>query len=588
MNVNSPCPVASMSTYHMAVARADEKIMRLKLELSNAYAERNSLSFIFRLPTETLESIFIYCARDYHVSSEDSDFPNWVNVSYVCRHWRNVALNCPILWTYLFVTSEDWAAETLARSKQAPLKLRVKRDHWDEESRTLYFVEQVMNHVERIQELSLMLPAEHTHVVLSKLLSRAPCLQSLKISSGRLPSSSNLPSVLVPFDGDTPNLRTLELSHCPVPWYSFKLSGLKTLLLHDVPLQFRQSMEELLVTLSCMQDLKHLYLKYALASDAAFLSSAALQTQKVTLPRLSRLFIVAQPPTVIALLSCVNIPLQTKVRLSCDFKQDSSLDDYVSHFSLLAQTLSAFEDQAPSSPTIHSLGIATFPHSTILSFGSTEYEFNYSVSQPHMKWSRSIPLQILFNPPITLNDRDRIIGDICCSLPLTNVYGLYVDYPPLSSAFWRKLLGYFSRLRYLKLSQGDMPDLASILSVTHHGDMENQGEYVDGCPDSMFVPVLEELELDSIKFLPQLPAHDMDKPTTDVQSLYDALSARTESPGKLTMTRCSVSVASGPDTQLDVSGWWEDGHFHVEEDEGDAANESASCADGDGSVDGAL
>jgi hypothetical protein len=47
---------------------------------------------------------------------------HWVNVSYVCRHWRNVALNCATLWTYLFVMSPRWTEELLARSKAGTIE----------------------------------------------------------------------------------------------------------------------------------------------------------------------------------------------------------------------------------------------------------------------------------------------------------------------------------------------------------------------------------------------------------------------------------------------------------------------------------
>ncbi|KAF8559424.1 hypothetical protein OG21DRAFT_1368133, partial [Imleria badia] len=86
--------------------------------------QRNSPSFIFRLPIEILEIIFIHCARDYYTKDgrrPTPTVPSWVNVSYVCCHWRNVALDCPTLWTYLFATSPRWTEELLARSKQAPL-----------------------------------------------------------------------------------------------------------------------------------------------------------------------------------------------------------------------------------------------------------------------------------------------------------------------------------------------------------------------------------------------------------------------------------------------------------------------------------
>ena len=49
--------------------------------------------------------------------------PSWVNVSYVCSHWRNTALNCPTLWTCHFNLSLCWAEELLLRSKQASLEI---------------------------------------------------------------------------------------------------------------------------------------------------------------------------------------------------------------------------------------------------------------------------------------------------------------------------------------------------------------------------------------------------------------------------------------------------------------------------------
>ncbi|KAN0097041.1 hypothetical protein V8E55_001487, partial [Tylopilus felleus] len=70
--------------------------------------------------------------------------------------------------------------------------------------------------------------------------------------------------------------------------------------------------------LSCMQDLRHLDLDYALARASGYLSSAAFDAfQKFGLPHLSRLSISAPLSTVIALLSCVNFPLETEVGIKC-------------------------------------------------------------------------------------------------------------------------------------------------------------------------------------------------------------------------------------------------------------------------------
>ncbi|KAF8555398.1 hypothetical protein OG21DRAFT_913821 [Imleria badia] len=135
----------------MAVPRTDEEIITTKLVSFDLYSETSSLSFIFRLPTETLEDIFIQQARDYHSENgghPTPTLPSWVNVSYVCRHWRNVALNCATLWTYLFIMSPRWTEEILARSKKAPLKLHVNPHH-GHGSEAPCVVGKVMDHVER-------------------------------------------------------------------------------------------------------------------------------------------------------------------------------------------------------------------------------------------------------------------------------------------------------------------------------------------------------------------------------------------------------------------------------------------------------
>ena len=182
-----------------------------------------------------------------------------------------------------------------------------------------------MNHAERIQELSLRLPSTCTRQVFSQLSSRVPQLQKLEIWVAD--PLFELSPVL--FLGDTPALHALELQNCPMPWYTLELSGLTTLSLHGVPGWLRQNVEDLLATLSYMQCLTHLHIEDALRSAAYFLSSGAFHTfQKIDLPRLSHLFIVAPLSVVGVLLSCVNFPLETEVRLECNLECASSLGHY--------------------------------------------------------------------------------------------------------------------------------------------------------------------------------------------------------------------------------------------------------------------
>ena len=556
-------------TYDKTVTHADESIA-------------NPPSFISRLPNETLEAIFICGARDYHskylkyrVRLPTRTPPSWVNVSYVCRHWRNIALNRPTLWTYLFITSPRWTEELLSRSKQAPLRLYVDITgypiHWIDEPPPWCFLKQVVKHLERIEELRLFLPfgQRNEEQVLSKLFSRAPRLKTLKISTISNPSDWKWPSVL--FDGDTPALRTLDLFSCPLPWYVLNLSGLTTLNLRFIPVRYHQTIVEFLSTLRCMQGLRYLYLQKVLPSAAGFLSSPAFYTfQKIDLPRLCRLWIDAPLSTVITLLSCVTIPLKTEVRLECALEHGPFLDDYASLSSLLAQRLK-LDDPAPCAPAIRSLGMAFWHDMVILTFNASERGHDFR-SMPPFSWGCNVPMQIVITFGTSMiisgsrwSDRDPVINDICCSIPLPNVQTLCVTSPPSSRAFWRKTLGHLQDLRYLIVSGGLMPDLASLLSFIpgRHDHIAENDQYAERSPGQMLAPALEELQLHKTTF--STSRRNRNVPSASVQLLYNALSSRRESRGQLEMVRC---IVPGHDhhIELDMVGRWEGGHFHVVEE----------------------
>ncbi|KAN0097008.1 hypothetical protein V8E55_001454 [Tylopilus felleus] len=508
---------------------------RQTLALFHPSTRRNS-----RLPHEVLATIFIHCAHDYHfglTGCPTRTAPSWVNVSYVCRYWRVVALSCPTLWTYVFITSQRWTEELLVRSEQASLKLRVSLLFADDEPWLLASLEKAMEHMERIQQLRPELPALCAQRILSKLYPRAPRLQNLEISLGSC-SLESWSSVL--FDGDTPSLHTLELLHCPVPWFSLKLSSLTTLSLGHVPVQFQQSTEELLATLSCMQDLAHLYLIHALPRSREFISSPAFKTfQKIDLPRLSRLEIDDVLSHLIAFLSCVNIPSNTKVKLECDLDDyDASEDDFSLLSSILARRFCASADPALSNPTIRSLVIERDGNVAIFTFSALDREHEPCVSNPYMSITDSgcnIPLQIYLYCDQRQIINERYISDICCSMPLMDVQNLHVVTPPISVDFWKRILGYLQDLRYLKLSRGYMPKLASLLSFTAH---ENPVEHGGGDLNT-YAPALEEVELYRIALMidPRV-SNTRILGSGDLSSLQDALSTRKDPQVRLKIFAC--------------------------------------------------
>ncbi|KAF8552621.1 hypothetical protein OG21DRAFT_1443243 [Imleria badia] len=439
----------------MAVrARIEKDITKHTLSICHLRSELNTLSPIYRLPPELLATIFIGCASDYHNNTKDFHFtrivPTWVNVSYVCRYWRGVALDCTTLWTYHFVISPRWTEELLVRSKQALLKTSCNLVQYD--SGRIYFlrrliaVDHLMAQTERIQELRMALPNIDSDQILRLFSSRAPCLQTLDLKLWVADSSKQYP-VVVLFQGDTPALRALELEYCPVPWYLLNLSGLTTLSLRHVPICFQQKTEEFLATLGDMHDLTHLELDAALACADDFLRSPAFHSrQKINLPHLSRLLIDAPLSTVIALLSCVNIPFKTELRLTCRFE-----DAFPDNFTLLSPVLAQwFNTSLEARSAIRSLVIHFSWRGWELTFSGLERDCDpsYFDSESGRSWGYNTPLRIFLACTVeTTNLNHCWINEFCSSLPLMHVQSLHAINPPTSSMFWMETLGHLQDLR---------------------------------------------------------------------------------------------------------------------------------------------
>ena len=86
---------------------------------------------IHNLPVELLELILFHCipqARTTHLTAYKRGpcSPIWVNVTYVCHFWRQVALRYPHLWTHITTDlSLQWIIAFLDRSRSAPLVVEV-------------------------------------------------------------------------------------------------------------------------------------------------------------------------------------------------------------------------------------------------------------------------------------------------------------------------------------------------------------------------------------------------------------------------------------------------------------------------------
>ena len=284
---------------------------------------------------------------------------------------------------------------------------------------------------------------------------------------------------------------------------------------------------EFLVALHRMTALTFLHLPNVLATARRFLSSGTFSVSpKISLPHLARLFVVAPLSTVVALLSCIAIPLETQVRLDIILEEGSSVDDYAQLPSVVAQRCTKSEDLSFPGPTIRSLVVDS---SDLFILAVSERSGHVALSYPYLLWDCDLPFVMIVRRELWMvnNDRNRIFNGVCCAIPSTHIQTLHVIHPPFSPNFWRKLLDHLPGLRYMKLSNSRiMPDLVSLLALPadeplvtpeRHGTSDH-----DRTRNHKFVPALEALELCRIGFRQSTVDEDCDPQ----QSLLDTLSTR--------------------------------------------------------------
>ncbi|KZT12031.1 uncharacterized protein LAESUDRAFT_163766 [Laetiporus sulphureus 93-53] len=224
---------------------ADHKISRQK---GGPYRPpKDGRCIINTLPTELLAHIFALGPdwNEYDEESEEDweeDEPDFVIlVSHVCRHWREVAINTPALWTSIdFSEGHPYArsAVYLERSENAPLDLCIDftEDGLDEEGE-----QAIKNMCDMQRILQLILPHVHHwrsldvsvsdyHLMHDALLgmSRCPVAPSLEILQLYHYEDDDNPEAFSPahlkeqpfvlFNGNVPRLTKVALWGVHLNW----------------------------------------------------------------------------------------------------------------------------------------------------------------------------------------------------------------------------------------------------------------------------------------------------------------------------------------------------------------------------------
>ena len=222
---------------------------------------RNPLAPISRLPLETLAEIFSLL----QLPADDSKrvpYLAWMRVTYVCRRWREVTLSFPSLWSHIHFTKLTPAgvAEMLARAKISPLHLEAKLSY-RKGAESNAFKRLLEDHISHTRHLTI---SGNFQTTLERLASPAPALASLSLGSppnSYFSSPCTIPDSL--FNGIAPKLTRLDLHGCSIGSKSPLLKVLQTLKIQTPYTEAMPTLEDWLIILNELSQLKILTLDYA-------------------------------------------------------------------------------------------------------------------------------------------------------------------------------------------------------------------------------------------------------------------------------------------------------------------------------------
>ncbi len=290
--------------------------------MASLLMRRNSLTPVFLLPPELLARVFHFHALVEPPWSNLNKL-GWINVTHVCRHWRQVALDHASLWARIsgFPLNTTWVIEQLSRAKNAPLVIDLLG------TPALETISMFPSHLPHTRELRLRgLTTSHVKVVKELCGLEAPDLEhfELSLSVGSPMTYEDFDGTRL-FKGKAPRLRTLSLCQVRVPWSFFprcQFSQLKIILFEEEyardDASSLASLNRLIDVLTNCPTLEVLVLESCLPS----IPPQSTPKRTVHLPRLSHLSLAGSSSRVVRFFEALKMPSSTKLNLHCVAEND--------------------------------------------------------------------------------------------------------------------------------------------------------------------------------------------------------------------------------------------------------------------------
>jgi hypothetical protein len=207
----------ALSDLDLAVRALNAQRHRLELKLA-------SLLPVYRLPHETLASIFSHCVPTTEDVEGGTATPVAFAFSQVSRFWRCVALDTQALWTAPLFPWPRLAREMIRRAGDAPLVIACTVPVFASPARKAALdtaLSAALARFEQIRRLTLRGEVDFVEGTLDSLRGPAPLLEFLCGDADSVPENDRVRNALIfpsLFGGDAPRLKELRFGNAALHW----------------------------------------------------------------------------------------------------------------------------------------------------------------------------------------------------------------------------------------------------------------------------------------------------------------------------------------------------------------------------------
>ncbi|KAG6815619.1 hypothetical protein H0H87_012889 [Tephrocybe sp. NHM501043] len=413
----------------------------------------NSLSVIAHLPPELLGAIFKWLPSTYDGHAWHR--APWVNVSFVCHYWRQIALDCPELWSVLDIPraedekSEDHVSTYMARSRDVPLSVSPRSP-----GVSFQAMRHVLSQLHRVQDLNFGdVWSDCDSVLRTRIIPRltlpAPLLESLTLTPSGRGEVLKLPDRA--FSGTLPRLREMMLRDCMIPATFAPLPSLKKLTLFEIHYRGGPSLHQLLSMLQGAPNIEDLELYKPFRPN----EDSDEGDVQVHFPYLKSFQLYSTyAPEVLVVYSSITHPITSHVRLVIIPTDDTGRRNFSEHI----EDLDSFAV----------LGSNITDRFTIRQFSIKVCDDSHSLTLSPLPWD---PTSMSTEPGISIelprgDDDGALFLPLCQRLDLSHLQALATGSIYLSPSSWLSIFGALPFLSTISILLRSGSELIAALGET--------------------------------------------------------------------------------------------------------------------------